>query len=544
MRRSLAASLLALAAIVSTIPAFLTVRAGAAPAPASGRAIELSFDDGSFEDVVGVFAGTTGFQSVSLTRFTPTSAQLPAVLDTVSILFPTRAPNGADTGLEDDQHFQILVYLDPSGSANPANAELVLRQDFLLSPSNGRFQDITLDRRVTVKVGDVWIGYTNAVTATTHERIFHGAIDRGSSEGRSWLFYNSNVEPRDFTGENLAAAQVRTRLDDIGLGGNWMIRASGPIVVLSVTPDFAPSPSADICTDLDITLTGAGFDGRIASVFLSAEADGSGPSVHLTNVRNVARDAVVATVPLGLVTTEEPFFVFVENADGVRSAGYGSGPSDWKVTWARFSDTCIQFAPPSADAPGSGPIITGVVRSPCFGPIAAGARKDAPAAPSASAAVIAYKVYRSTQPGTTPSPNNIFGTIAGGNVLTGLPRNRTGNNQAAYYVITACLANGSETPASTEVAIVPPTLTEPPKVTNSKIVIRAQGFVSTPRPVGVSVDDIPFVSPPTLKSATKLVQKGTLANGQTIGQYVQRGRTVRLKIQNGDGGTVVIDYTR
>jgi hypothetical protein len=547
MRRSILSSCLALALVVVSNPSCEPARAGAPPvqAPATDRAIELHFDDGSYEEVLGVAAGTTGYQSVSLTRFTPSATQLPAVLDTVSILFPKTFPNGAPTGLQDDQHFQVLVYLDPSGSANPANAALVLRQDFRLSPANARYQDVRLDRTVTVSRGDVWIGYTNAGTAADHRRIFHAAIDTNSSRQRSWLFYNSNVEPRDFDGEDLSAAQVRTRLDDIGFAGNWLIRASGPLVVLSVTPDFAPSPSADICSELDITLTGAGFDGRIASVFLSASPDGSGARLDLTNVRNVAIDTVVTTVPLDLVASEDPYFVFVERVDGLRSSAYGTEPSDLQVTWARFSDTCIQFAPPDPEAPDGGPRITGVVRSPCFGPVVAQAF-DAQelGAPSPASTVVAYKVYRSTQPNVTPSPNNIFGTLPPNQILTGLPRKRTGNNQAAYYVLTACRADGSESPPSSEVAVVPPTLTAPPKVTNAKIVIRATGLVSTPRPVGVSVDDIPFVSAPVVKKTTKLVQKGLLANGQSIGQYLQPGRTVQIKIQNGDGATVVIDYTR
>ena len=54
---------------------------------------------------------------------------------------------------------------------------LAARQPFELRPSDTRFQKIDLETPVTVTSGDVWVGYTNTVTATDERLIYHAAID-------------------------------------------------------------------------------------------------------------------------------------------------------------------------------------------------------------------------------------------------------------------------------------------------------------------------------------------------------------------------------
>ncbi len=190
---------------------------------------KLKLDDGSAEQVVALSdeAKSRTFQAVILNRFTPTSNRLPLQLDTISILFPRTCQLG-DTGLRNDMTFEALVYLDPTGSGDPANAMLVARKPFQVRPSDVQFQKITLDTPVTVTEGDVWVGYTNTFTATDNRLIYHAAIDTSSgSEGRSWIFYNGTTS--NFDGDVLSNAAIQRTIDDQGISGNWMIRAKGRI---------------------------------------------------------------------------------------------------------------------------------------------------------------------------------------------------------------------------------------------------------------------------------------------------------------------------
>lgn len=189
---------------------------------------KLRLDDGTQDFVVALTdaSGARTFQAVILNRFTPTANRLPLELDTVLILFPKTCQAG-DTGLRTGMTFEALVYIDPSGSGDPANAMLVARQPFQVRPSDTEFQRIRLETPVTVTAGDVWVGYTNTFTATDSRLIYHAAIDTSSSQGRSWIFYNGVGS--NFDGDVLANAQFRRLVDDEGVPGNWMIRAKGRI---------------------------------------------------------------------------------------------------------------------------------------------------------------------------------------------------------------------------------------------------------------------------------------------------------------------------
>jgi hypothetical protein len=240
MRSARAAILLAFAAALALAPGpapaatqngtrVVAVPVAASAAKADRRArTKLKLDDGKADFVVALTDATASrtFQVVVLNRFTPTSNRLPFQLDIVQILFPKTCQAG-DTGLRAGMPFEALVYLDPSGSGDPANAMLAARQPFEVQPSDTEFQRIRLDTPVTVTSGDVWVGYTNTFTATDSRLIYHAALDTSSSQGRSWIFYNGVGS--NFDGDVLVNAQFRRLIDEEGAPGNWMIRAKGRI---------------------------------------------------------------------------------------------------------------------------------------------------------------------------------------------------------------------------------------------------------------------------------------------------------------------------
>jgi hypothetical protein len=208
------------------------VRVPAAAANAESAALAkspnvLRLDDGTAEEVLSLSDPTNArsFQAVFLNRFTPSANQLPFTVQAVSIAFRKTCAAG-NTGLRKSMTFQVVVYLDPEGTGNPANATLVTRQDFQVRPRDGGFQRIQLNTPVTVTGGDVWVGYTNSFSATDDRLLYHAALDTTNPKGRSWIFYNIGGS---FTGDVLQQAQIRRLIDDEGVPGNWMIRARGRV---------------------------------------------------------------------------------------------------------------------------------------------------------------------------------------------------------------------------------------------------------------------------------------------------------------------------
>lgn len=96
-------------------------------------------------------------------------------------------------------------------------------------------------------------------------------------------------------------------------------------VVLSVAPDEVDCESPDDPDGVeDVQIAGLCFFGSIAAAFLSTSPDGSGAPISLSNVVNVGRNVVTATVPLSqLAASSGPYYVFVvRGTDGKVSTSY------------------------------------------------------------------------------------------------------------------------------------------------------------------------------------------------------------------------------
>lgn len=141
-----------------------------------------------------------------------------------------------------------------------------------------------------------------------------------------------------------------------------------------------------------------------------------------------------------------------------------------------------------------------------------------------------YKVYRSIFPNVQPVAGNLF---------TSTPPNQTNSGGTApggaFFVITACYDDGTESAPSGEVsggANEP--IIESVKATN-KLTITGSRLSS---PVQVYLDGIPFTAAAKLKkNNTRVVQKGALITGQSISQYIaSKGGRVQVQVRNGSGG--------
>jgi minor extracellular serine protease Vpr len=81
----------------------------------------------------------------------------------------------------------------------------------------------------------------------------------------------------------------------------------------------------------------------------------------------------------------------------------------------------------------------------------------------------------------------------------------------------------------------------PPEIRSAKITfakgritVRGKGFSGA---VQVFVDGIPFASAAKVKAGKKVVQRGALANGLTLAEYVASGATAQVYVRNDGGGT-------
>jgi hypothetical protein len=132
--------------------------------------------------------------------------------------------------------------------------------------------------------------------------------------------------------------------------------------------------------------------------------------------------------------------------------------------------------------------------------------------------VIAYKVYTSTDPDVeTGDDGDVLDTLGPDRTSLG-PITPTGGT---YFVVTACLSDGTETDGSNPASVnVPSPVISTLKVTSKKVVATGTGFENG---VAVALDRTLFRVSPRMKSKprkrTKLVQKGPLTSGDTVGQY-------------------------
>ena len=145
------------------------------------------------------------------------------------------------------------------------------------------------------------------------------------------------------------------------------------------------------------------------------------------------------------------------------------------------------------------------------------------------AEVTGYNVYTSSTSPVATTPENFFTSVPPNQTTVNVPTNSGGS----FFVVTATYPTGESGPSNEASADVPAGTITSLKVTNTKVVVKGSGFTSS---VTVLLDGIPFVSPAKVKAA-KVVQKGTLLTGQTVGAYIaSRGGVVLVQVRNSNGG--------
>lgn len=146
--------------------------------------------------------------------------------------------------------------------------------------------------------------------------------------------------------------------------------------------------------------------------------------------------------------------------------------------------------------------------------------------------LLRYNVYRSNSPGVVPSPGTYFTSVPAGTTSTSAPVAPGGT----FFTVTSEYDEGESGPSNEGSADVEAGTITTMKVKSTKIQATGNGFSNE---VTVLVDGIPFVSAAAVKKqGTKVVQKGNLLTGQSIGAYLAANPNVLISIRNSNGGVV------
>ncbi len=171
-------------------------------------------------------------------------------------------------------------------------------------------------------------------------------------------------------------------------------------------------------------------------------------------------------------------------------------------------------------------------------PIGSGGALPAAAPLAPRADVLRYNVYSSSTTPVVTSVDTYFMSVPATQTTAPVPTGAGGS----FFVVTATYESGESAASNEASADVPAATLTSVKVTNVKIVGKGSGFTGT---VAVFVDGIPFTAAAKVKGTVKVVQKGTLLTGQTIGNYIaSRGGTVLIQFRNSNGGVASRLYTQ
>jgi hypothetical protein len=187
----------------------------------------LSLDDGSRENSIGLNDSiSTSYPAIWLNRFTLPSGSYPFTLHQISIQFPDLASARIDlTGRAID----LLVYLDSDGDNNPANATKLAQIHTTVQVANGTsFSNYAVN--VTVPgPGDVYIGFSDTYNSGGFTPMnYPASLDETQPHARSWVAGMDTISNPDYN--NLGNNDILDLIDNFGLPGNWIIRASGTSV--------------------------------------------------------------------------------------------------------------------------------------------------------------------------------------------------------------------------------------------------------------------------------------------------------------------------
>lgn len=216
-----------------------TLRSGPKPAMSVNVAVpnqpqatyNFQWDDGSSETSVGDGNdnGSGGLAdsvaAVWLNRFAVSEA---VTIDSISILWPTNT-SGTLVGLQPN----LVAYYDADADGDPANAVRIGGDHFVDITTLDVFETYTTSFDIP-GAGDIYVGFVDqwALAGGYTPALFPAAMDTSSpSQGMSWVASAAGTPPVDI--DNLGNNPDLGVIDDFGIPGNWLIRATGVTAIAS-----------------------------------------------------------------------------------------------------------------------------------------------------------------------------------------------------------------------------------------------------------------------------------------------------------------------
>lgn len=192
---------------------------GESPAPFAADPVELTLDDDSMENGLGIGGND---QFIALNRFSPTESQFPFVLKQVQVYIGD-TPLGARTG----DPIAVYIYQNKTANQNPAEGSEFLYQQAAKVGTQEAWTVIDLEEPITLEgPGDVLIAV--GFLKKPGVKYFPAPLDLGESKQRSWIgFWTGDIPAVPNLPPDVVFAPLADLGDDGELDGNWMIRGLG-----------------------------------------------------------------------------------------------------------------------------------------------------------------------------------------------------------------------------------------------------------------------------------------------------------------------------
>jgi hypothetical protein len=190
-------------------------------------------DDGTAEDSIGYGDGSKNAEALWFNQFDVISPCNLTTLTSVSIAWGSPAFPDESNGTP----VTVAIWSDPDGDGNPSDAVLLGSVAGTIQNANtNTFVTYTFSPPVTLPSGAASFFVGDMTPANDGPQHFPQALDDNTSSHRqSWVALMSDYGPVNLT--NPGANDTVGLIDDFGLPGNWLIRATA-----SATPTPTPPP--------------------------------------------------------------------------------------------------------------------------------------------------------------------------------------------------------------------------------------------------------------------------------------------------------------
>ncbi len=321
----------------------------------------------------------------------------------------------------------------------------------------------------------------------------------------------------------------------VALEPQEVVTGSDAVIVIEVA-NAGPDPATDVVLTQTLPPGAVLRDVTTTQGSVSAPDPGEGGTVRVRLGAMVAGSAATVRIAVQVIAPNESSLLISAITSSSSSDPSPFNNSGLEQLDVRSGDPVqLAWLPPDPNEPVPFPPPRSLTVSPLPSnavTVHSTSRPDLPGiARGPRATLVGYNIYRSNQPGAGPVPANFFTQVPAGTTTVAVPTSPGGS----FFVVTGQYDSGESGPSNEASGNVDAAELETVRVRNSKIVATGEGFTEE---VQVFVDGIPFARAARVKNeATKVVQKGTLVTGQSIGQYIaSHGGVAIVSFRNSNGG--------